>query len=92
MVNPKFAVSWCSLKQHGALSSIVSGNLDQKCAVVDGGAVPLLINLLESTHTDVCEQAILALSNITMGTSDYGVSPQEIIKPLLKFISPDTQV
>mmetsp|Transcript_137218 Transcript_137218/g.256204 ORF Transcript_137218/g.256204 Transcript_137218/m.256204 type:complete len:501 (-) Transcript_137218:20-1522(-) len=46
------------------LNIITSGMPEQTRAVVDAGALPVFMQLLESPHEDVCEQAIWALGNI----------------------------
>jgi hypothetical protein len=46
------------------LTNIASGNSHQTKAVADANAFPFLLRLLNSTHSNVCEQAVWALGNL----------------------------
>ncbi|CAF0900064.1 unnamed protein product [Adineta steineri] len=77
-----------------ALTNIASGNSQQTQAVADANALPYLLRLLHSTHSNVCEQAVWALGNL-IGDGprlrDYAIE-LGVIQPLIEFIQKDIPV
>lgn len=77
-----------------ALTNIASGNNDQTRAVVHGGAVPSLIDLLSHSSMNVVEQAVWALGNIAGDGApmrDY-ILDKGIIKPLIALVTETAQI
>ncbi|CAF0836096.1 unnamed protein product [Adineta steineri] len=77
-----------------ALTNIASGSSYQTQAVADADALPPLLYLLNSRHSNVCEQAVWALGNLIgdgPALRDYAVQ-LGVIKPLVEFLKKDVPV
>nr|UXY87329.1 importin alpha [Cryptomonas sp.] len=70
------------------LTNVASGTSEQTSKIVNCGAVPVFINLIEHEHENIKEQSVWALGNIAGDSCEYRdlVLQENILCPLLKQI------
>ena len=83
----QFEASWI-------LTNIGTGDTEQTRQVVQSGAVPILIHLLDSSHKDVQEQAIWALGNLAGDSPEFRdfVLTHETVEKVLRLLHTSTSL
>lgn len=83
----QFEVAWI-------LTNICSGTTEQTRVVVQSGALPKLMKLMNSPDIRVCEQAVWALGNIVGDNGEFRdlVISHGFVKDLLSLIHPNLEI
>eukprot|EP01105_Mastigella_eilhardi_P004084 TRINITY_DN1537_c2_g4_i1.p1 TRINITY_DN1537_c2_g4~~TRINITY_DN1537_c2_g4_i1.p1 ORF type:complete len:575 (+),score=211.85 TRINITY_DN1537_c2_g4_i1:76-1800(+) len=75
-----------------ALTNVASGNSTQTSLVIQHGALPILINLINSADLELCEQVVWALGNIAGDSAQFRdiVLRMGVMPPLLHLLAQTT--
>jgi len=94
--DPSDSPTSCSLHFEAAwaLTNVASGSSDDTRAVVQAGAIPYFVALLQSNDLSVCEQAVWALGNIAGDGPAYrdDVLRNRAVDPILNLVVPGRSV